>query len=168
MYTRTVADGDVLDFAGSRIEVIATPGHTLDHVSYWLPEEKLVFVGDTVFSLGCGRVIEGTHAMMWESIKRLRALPDDTELYCGHEYTLANARFAVTVDPGNATLRERMREVEELRAAHRPTLPTTIGREKQTNPFLRADDPAIARGLGMADADPARIFAEIRTRKDRF
>jgi hydroxyacylglutathione hydrolase len=168
MYTRTVKDGDAIDFAGAEIRVMATPGHTLDHVSYWLPGEKLVFVGDTVFSLGCGRVIEGNHAMMWDSLKRVRALPDDTNLYCGHEYTLANARFAVTVDPDNAALRERMREVEKLREAHEPTLPTTIGREKGTNPFLRADDPALAEGVGMVGADPAQVFAEIRTRKDRF
>ena len=150
------------------LRVIATPGHTLDHVSYYLPAEKLVFVGDTLFALGCGRVIEGTREMMWESIKRLRALPDDTALYCGHEYTLANARFAVTVDPDNAALRERLAEAERLRAAGEPTLPTTIAREKATNPFLRADEPAVAAAVGMARGDPARVFAEIRTRKDRF
>lgn len=168
LYGRTVDDGDVFDWAGVEVRVIETPGHTLDHVSYWLPEEKLVFVGDTIFSLGCGRVIEGTHAMMWDSIKRLRKLPDETRLYCGHEYTLANAKFAITVDPDNRALRERMTEVERQRAAGEPTLPTTIVREKATNPFLRADDPAIAQALGMAGADPAKVFAEIRTRKDRF
>lgn len=168
LYDRTVSDGDVLDWAGTAIRVIATPGHTLDHVAYHLPDEALVFAGDTVFALGCGRVIEGDHATMWDSIRRLRALPDATQLYCGHEYTLANARFAVTVDPGNAALRERLAEVERLRAAGRATLPTTIGREKATNPFLRADAPELMRQLGMEGADPARVFAEIRTRKDRF
>jgi hydroxyacylglutathione hydrolase len=168
MYTRAVADGDAFDWAGAKVQVMATPGHTLDHVSYFLPDAEVVFVGDTIFSLGCGRVIEGTHAMMWESLKRLRALPDTTSLYCGHEYTLANARFAVTVDPGNAALRERMAEVEQLRGQGKATLPTTIGREKATNPFLRADDPALVAGLDMEGADPARVFAEMRTRKDRF
>lgn len=168
LYDRTVKDGDVFDWAGRDIRVIETPGHTLDHVSFFLPAERLVFVGDTIFSLGCGRVIEGTHAMMWESLKRLRALPDETKLYCGHEYTLANAKFAVTVDPGNVALKERMAEVERLRAAGEAALPTTIGREKATNPFLRADDPALAASIGMPGEEPARIFAEIRKRKDRF
>lgn len=168
MYDRSVEGGDTFSWGGSEVRVLATPGHTLDHVSYWWPGESLVFVGDTIFSLGCGRVIEGTHAMMWDSISRLRDLPDETALYCGHEYTLANARFALTVDPGNAALKERAAEVEQLRAAGRPTLPTTIAREKRTNPFLRADDPAIAAAAGLAGGDPAQVFAEIRKRKDRF
>ena len=168
LYARSVNDGDAFDWAGREVRVIATPGHTLDHISFWLPSENLVFVGDTIFAIGCGRVIEGTHAMMWESLKRLRALPDETALYCGHEYTLANAKFAVTVDPDNKALRERAAEVERLRAAGEVTLPTTIAREKATNPFLRADAPAVAKQVGMAGEDPAKVFAEIRKRKDRF
>lgn len=168
VYDRTLNDGDVFTWAGTEVRAIATPGHTLDHVSYWLPDENLAFVADTIFALGCGRVIEGTHAMMWESIKRLRELPEETVLYCGHEYTLANAKFAVTVDPGNERLRERYAEVQRLREAGRPTLPTTMALEKATNPFLRADHPDIAAAVGLSGADPAKIFAEIRTRKDRF
>jgi hydroxyacylglutathione hydrolase len=168
MYDRTVEDGDVLHWAGVELRAIATPGHTLDHISYWLPEERVAFVADTVFALGCGRVIEGTHAMMWNSIDRLRRLPDETALYCGHEYTLANAKFAITVDPKNRELAERFSEVQRLRDAGQPTLPTTIARERATNPFLRADDPAVAAAVGMTGADPATVFAEIRTRKDRF
>lgn len=168
MYRRQVKHGDAFDWAGARFDVLATPGHTLDHVSYHVPEQKLVFVGDTIFSLGCGRVLEGTHKMMWESILRLRALPDETRLYCGHEYTLANARFAISVDPDNPALGARMAEVEQLVAAGQPTLPTTIGREKATNPFLRADDPNLMQRLDMAGAEPAQVFAELRTRKDRF
>jgi len=168
MYDRTVKDGDDFQWAGAEVRVIATPGHTLDHVSYWLPGEALVFVGDTIFSLGCGRVIEGDHPMMWASIKRLRELPGETVLYCGHEYTLANGRFALTVDPDNAALKKRVAEVEALREAGKPTLPTSIDAEKAANPFLRADDPALMRKLGMAGADPAKVFAEIRTRKDKF
>jgi len=168
MYDRTVKDGDTFRWAGHEVRVMATPGHTLDHVSYHLPEEGLVFVGDTIFSLGCGRVIEGDHAMMWDSLKKLRVLPDDTQLYCGHEYTLANGKFALTIDPGNTALRERVAEVEKLRADGKPTLPTTIAQEKATNPFLRADDPGLMQQLGMAGAAPAKIFAEIRMRKDRF
>lgn len=168
LYDRTVKDGDVIAWGDADIHVIATPGHTLDHVSYWLPDAGLVFVADTIFSLGCGRVIEGTHAMMWESIKRLRALPDETALYCGHEYTLANARFALSVEPGNAALQARAAEVERLRAGGELTLPTTIAAEKATNPFLRADHPALLQELGMAGAEPAAVFAQLRTRKDHF
>jgi hydroxyacylglutathione hydrolase len=168
MYDRTVADADKFAWAGIEVQVLATPGHTLDHVSYYLPEEKLVFVGDTIFSLGCGRVIEGDHAMMWKSLKRLRALPDDVFLYCGHEYTAANGKFALTVDPDNKALKERVAEVARLREAGQPALPTTIARENVTNPFLRADDPALMKRLGMAGADSANVFAEIRTRKDKF
>ena len=168
MYDRTVKDGDTFKWGDIEVQVIETPGHTLDHVSLYMPSEKLVFVGDTIFSLGCGRVIEGDHAMMWNSLLKLRALPDDTELYCGHEYTLANAKFAVTVDPGNAALKKRMAEVEALRAADKPALPTTIGQEKKTNPFLRSDDPAVMKAVGMASAKPAAVFAEIRKRRDKF
>jgi hydroxyacylglutathione hydrolase len=167
MYDRMLADGDTFDWGGAEVRVMTTPGHTLDHISYFLPGEKLVFVGDTIFSLGCGRVIEGDYAMMWNSLKRLRGLPDDTELYCGHEYTLANARFAVTIDPDNAALKARFAAVEKLRDAGKPTLPTTIGQEKATNPFLRADDPALMRRLGKGGGNPAEVFAEIRKRKDR-
>ncbi len=168
MYDRTVKDSDSFEWAGRKVDVIATPGHTLDHVSLHMPEEKLVFVGDTIFSLGCGRVIEGDHPMMWNSLKLLRALPDDTVLYCGHEYTLANGKFALTVDPSNAALKARFAEVETLRAADKPALPTTIAKEQATNPFLRADDPGLMKAVGMEGAKPAAVFAEIRTRKDKF
>jgi hydroxyacylglutathione hydrolase len=168
MYDRTVADGDRFEWGGSDVRVIATPGHTRDHVSYYLPEEKLLFAGDTLFSLGCGRLIEGDAPTMWESLKRLRSLPDDTSLYCGHEYTVANGRFALTLDPDNAALRERVAEAERLQAAGRPTLPTTLAREKAANPFLRADDAAFTAGLGLAGEKPADAFAVLRRRKDRF
>ncbi len=168
LYDRTVSDGNHLEFAGAEIRVIETPGHTLDHVSYYLPAKKLAFVADTLFALGCGRVFEGTPEMMWESLKKLRALPADTVVYCGHEYTLANAEFAVTVEPGNAALAARAAEIRALRAAGKPTLPTTIGAETETNPFLRADDPGLAAAIGMAGADPVAVFAEVRGRKDRF
>jgi hydroxyacylglutathione hydrolase len=168
MYDRTVSDGNAFDWAGRNVQVMATPGHTLDHVTYWIADEKLVFTGDLIFSLGCGRVIEGDHAMMWNSIKKVRELPDDMALYCGHEYTVANAKFAITVDPDNEALQQRMAAAEKLRAEDKPTLPTTIGREKATNPFLRADDPGLMRKLGMASRKPAEVFAEMRTRKDKL
>jgi len=168
MYDRTVKGGDTLQWAGAEVPVIATPGHTLDHITYWFPDDKLVFAADLIFSLGCGRVIEGDHAMMWDSIKKVRDLPDDIALYCGHEYTLANGRFALTIEPDNAALKKRVAEVEALRADDKSTLPTTIAQEKATNPFLRADQPELMQAIGMAGADPAKVFAEIRTRKDRF
>jgi hydroxyacylglutathione hydrolase len=155
-------------FVGSlEAEVIDTPGHTVGHVSYWFPREKLLFAADTLFSLGCGRVFEGTMADMWSSLRKLRELPDDTLLYCGHEYTSSNARFALGVDGSNEALRRRAAEVEDQRSRHRFTLPVRLGDEKRENPFLRADDPALAEALGMAGADPLAVFTELRERKNR-
>ncbi len=165
---RKVDGGDTVDFAGRRVEVIATPGHTRGHICFHLPEEKLLFAADTLFALGCGRLFEGTPADMWASLSKLAALPDETTVYFGHEYTLSNARFAKTVDPDNTALLKRVVEIEVLRAKGDFTAPTTIGLEKATNPFLRAADPAIRRHLGMERASDAEVFAEIRGRKDRF
>ena len=165
---RKVDGGDSFEFAGRRVEVIATPGHTLGHICFHLPEDKLLFAADTLFALGCGRLFEGTPAQMWDSLSRLAVLPDETTIYFGHEYTLSNARFAKTVDPDNAALINRVAEIEALRAAGVFTAPTTIGLEKATNPFLRAADPGIRRHLGMKAASDAEVFAEIRARKDRF
>lgn len=165
---RTVDGGDSFEFAGRRVEVIVTPGHTLGHICFHLPEEKLLFAADTLFALGCGRLFEGTPAQMWDSLSKLAALPDETVVYFGHEYTLSNARFSKTVDPDNAALLTRVAEIEALRAENAFTAPTTIGLEKATNPFLRAADPAIRRHLGMETASDAEVFAEIRMRKDRF
>ncbi len=165
---RTVDDGDRFDFAGRPVEVIWTPGHTAGHICYHLPEDRLLFAADTLFALGCGRLFEGTPAQMWQSLSRLAALPDDTTVYFGHEYTLSNARFALSVDPDNAALKERATDIERIRAAGRFTAPTTIGLEKRTNPFLRAADPGIRKVLVMPDASDSEVFAEIRHRKDRF
>lgn len=165
---RTVDDGDRFDFAGHPVEVIGTPGHTAGHVCYHLPADGLLFAADTLFALGCGRLFEGTAAQMWQSLSKLAALPEETVVYFGHEYTLSNARFALTVDPDNATLRERAAEIERMRAAGRFTAPTTIGLEKATNPFLRAADPGLRKALGMPNATDTEVFAEIRARKDRF
>ena len=165
---RKVDGGDSFDFAGRRVEVIATPGHTRGHICFHLPEEKLLFAADTLFALGCGRLFEGTPADMWTSLCKLAVLPDETVVYFGHEYTLSNARFAVTVDPQNAVLAKRAGDIEALRAKGGFTAPTTMGLEKATNPFLRAADPAIRRHLGMERASDAEVFAEIRGRKDRF
>jgi hydroxyacylglutathione hydrolase len=164
----TVEEGSPLDFAGHRIRVIATPGHTAGHVSYHLSEASIAFTGDTLFALGCGRLFECSAAVMFSSLQKLAELPPQTRVYCGHEYTLSNARFALSVDPANTALQERAAEVESLREDGKPTLPTTIGAELATNPFLRWHDPAIRRHLGMEAATDAEVFAEIRRRKDNF
>jgi len=162
------ADGDSFAFAGREVEVIATPGHTLDMLNFHLPAEKLVFTGDTLFAMGCGRLFEGDAPMMWNSLEKLMALPDDTVVYCAHEYTAANARFALSIDAGNEALRRRAAAVDELLAAGQPTVPTMIALEKATNPFLRAADPAIRAHLGMESESDAAVFGEIRARKDSF
>ena len=162
----TVGDGDTFSFAGSPVEVIATPGHTLDMVNFHFPQQAVVITGDTLFALGCGRVFEGDFDMMWNSLSKLMQLPAATTIYCGHEYTLANGQFALTVDPGNEALKMRVAEIEKLRAAGKPTVPTRLDVELATNPFLRAADPGIRAHLGMEDASDAAVFAEIRTRKD--
>ena len=165
---RAVDDGERFDLAGHAVDVLWTPGHTAGHVCYHLPGDGLLFAADTLFALGCGRLFEGTPAQMWQSLSKLAALPEDTRVYFGHEYTLSNARFALTVDPDNGALKERAGEIERARAAGRFTAPTTIGLEKRTNPFLRAADPGIRKLLGLPNATDAEVFAEIRARKDRF
>jgi hydroxyacylglutathione hydrolase len=163
----TVRENDTARVGGLEARVIETPGHTAGHIAYVFAADKLAFVGDTLFSIGCGRVIEGTPEMMWQSLLKLRALPDDTRIYCGHEYTLANIRFARTVEPDNAALAAREKAVEQLVAAHKPTIPSTMGEEKAANPFLRADLPAVAAKVGLAGKPAAQVFAEIRERKNR-
>ncbi|MBP0614694.1 hydroxyacylglutathione hydrolase [Jiella mangrovi] len=165
---RAVSGGDTLDVGGVKVEVIDTPGHTLGEVSYFLPQARAVFAGDALFSLGCGRLFEGDPAMMWGSMQALRALPGGTMLYCGHEYTATNAKCALSVDPGNVTLQERAREVDELRRGGRSTLPVLLEREKKTNPFLRADDPDLQAAMDMAGADPVDVFAAIRKKRDQY
>ncbi|WP_448191423.1 hydroxyacylglutathione hydrolase [Azospirillum sp. sgz301742] len=163
-----LAEGETASFGPHAARVIAVPGHTSGHIAFHFAEAQALFCGDTLFALGCGRLFEGTPAQMWDSLCKLRALPDDTRIYCGHEYTLSNARFAVTVDPDNRELAARAEEIKALRERGEPTIPTTLGLEKRTNPFLRADDPGVQAAVGMAGADPVAVFAEIRGRKDRF
>ena len=165
---RSVADGDEFEFAGRSIQVIATPGHTAGHICYYLPDDGLLFAADTLFAMGCGRLFERPAADMWHSFQKLMALPEDTKVYFGHEYTLSNARFAVTVDPDNADLQARAAEVESLRKGGTFTIPTTIGLEKRTNPYMRVAAAGIRRTLGLERATDAEIFAEIRARKDTF
>lgn len=152
--TGTVTPGGTYDFAGHEARIIATPGHTLGHITWHFAADGVAFAGDTLFTLGCGRVFEGTMEQMWSSMQKLAALPPETVVYCGHEYTLSNGRFALSVDPDNAALKARMKEFEALRAAGKPTVPTTIAEELETNPFLRAGS--------------ATRFAEVRKAKDNF
>jgi hydroxyacylglutathione hydrolase len=163
-----LAEGDRFKLGEAEAEVFETPGHTSGHISFWFPEAKALFCADTLFSLGCGRVFEGTHAQMWDSLRKLAALPDDAMVYCGHEYTQSNARFAMSVDPDNPALQARAAEIDRQRAAGQPTVPTTLGAERKANPFLRPGDAAIRARLGMADASDAEVFGEIRRRKDSF
>jgi hydroxyacylglutathione hydrolase len=162
-----VREGDTVALGASVARVLATPGHTAGHIAFVLDTAGALFCGDTLFVMGCGRLLERDAATMWGSLTKLMGLPDATRVYCGHEYTAANARFALTVDPDNPALVERAAEVERLRAAGLPTVPSTIGEEKATNPFLRAGDPAIRARLDLERASDAEVFAEIRARKDK-
>ncbi len=162
-----VSHGDVIKIGNLLARVLETPGHTLDHISYVFDSEKALFAADTLFSIGCGRVFEGTYPMMWDSLLKLRALPDDFNLYCGHEYTASNVKFALTVEPDNAALKARAEEVTRLRAANKPTIPVTLGEEKKANVFLRADEPIVAQKLHMKGADAVEVFRELRERKNK-
>lgn len=162
-----VFEGDAVTVGGLKARVLEVPGHTRGHIAYVFDGEKAAFVGDVLFAMGCGRVFEGTMDEMHASLQKLATLPPDTRVWCGHEYTLSNARFAVGVDPGNAALAARLAKVEALRAEGRFTLPTTIGEELATNPFLRGDDPGVKAHLGMAAAAAPAVFAELRERKNR-
>jgi hydroxyacylglutathione hydrolase len=164
----SLVEGDFARVGAIAARVIETPGHTAGHISYWFEEDEIAFCGDTLFALGCGRVFETPMAVMWNSLVKLANLPGETEVYCGHEYTEANARFAVTIEPDNVALKARVEDIAKRRAAGQATLPTTIAAELAANPFLRAEEPEVQARLGMSGADPAAVFAEIRSRKDRF
>jgi hydroxyacylglutathione hydrolase len=164
----TVRGGDSFSFAGREVRVLDCPGHTRGHIAYHMPEEEAVFAGDTLFSLGCGRVFEGSMEEMYRSVSQFKTLPASTRLYCGHEYTQSNARFALSVEPGNAALQDRAAEVDRLRAKGALTCPSTIGEELRANPFLRTGSPEIRVVLGLEDAGDAAVFAELRRRKDGF
>lgn len=166
--TDRVHDGDEFHFGKERVKVIACDGHTVGHIAYWFPDSKAVFVGDTIFSLGCGFLFEGSAKQMWDSLARLRQLPDETRVYCAHEYTLENAAYAITAEPGNAKLKARIKEAESQLAAGKPTVPSTIGSEKACNPFLRPESAEIQKKVGMRGREPWEIFGAVRADKDRF
>jgi hydroxyacylglutathione hydrolase len=163
-----VEDAQQFSFGATQAQVFEVPGHTTGHIAYYFPDEGIVFVGDTLFALGCGRLFEGTAQQMWDSLQKLMALPDDTVVYCAHEYTQANAAFALSVEPNNPDLQARSAEIDDLRAKGVPTVPTTIGRERATNPFLRPESADLQATIGLVGADPVAVFAETRKRKDNF
>lgn len=152
--TKGVSGGDQFSFGGHEVKVIDTPGHTTSHIVYYVPSASAAFVGDTIFALGCGRLFEGTPAQMHESLQSIAALPDETKLYCAHEYTLSNAAFAITVEPSNTQLLSYVERAKALRAKNIPTVPTTVEAEKRANPFVRAGN--------------AQRLGEIRAAKDAF
>lgn len=161
-------DGDTFMFGAVTAEIFFVPGHTRGHIAYWFSDADALFCGDTLFSIGCGRVFEGTMDQMWSSLSRLRSLPSETRIFCAHEYTQSNIKFAVSVDPNNLALRTREADVAAKRAKGEPTVPSRLGEELAANPFLRADQPDLQAAIGMAGADPVAVFAEIRQRKDTF
>lgn len=163
---RIVTEGEAVMLGAAKARVLDVGGHTLGHIAYVFDAARIAFVGDALFSLGCGRLFEGTAQQMWTSLSKLAALPDDATLYCAHEYTQSNARFAISVDPDNAALRARVAEIDRLRAAGQPTVPMTLRTERATNPFLRA--PALKAAIGMGGAQDWEAFGEVRRRKDEF
>ena len=163
-----VSDGEAFEFGSATATVLEVPGHTTGHIAFYFGDSGIAFVGDTLFALGCGRLLEGTPMQMWSSLQKLMALPDETTVYCAHEYTQANAAFAVTVEPNNADLAERVRQIDELRAEGKPTVPTTIGLERATNPFVRPMSADLQATVGLPGGDLVEVFAETRRRKDNF
>ena len=165
---RVVGEGDVVELGESRALVRDTPGHTAGHIIYHLADDEAAFVGDTTFALGCGRLFEGTPEQMWASLLKIANMPDDTNLYCAHEYTEANARFALSIEPDNAALKKRASDIAAARAKGSPTVPMTVSEELATSPFLRATDPVLRTALGMEKVSDVAVFAEVRARKDKF
>lgn len=161
-------EGETIALGESVATVIDVSGHTIHHIAYHFAGAKALFSGDSLFVLGCGRVFEGTHAMMWGSLAKLARLDPATTVWCGHEYTLANLAFARAIEPGNSALAEQGAMIEAQRAAGEPTVPTTIGRELAANPFLRATEEPLKAAVGLSGADSASVFAEVRRRKDAF
>ena len=163
-----VNDNDVISLGKHLAKVIATPGHTSGHIVYYFADDELLFCGDTLFVMGCGRLFEGSAEQMWNSLKKLKELSLSTRIYCSHEYTQTNGRFALTVEPDNCLLQQRMAVVDQLRAANQPTVPSTIAQELATNPFFREDSPELQKTIGMPNRKAVDVFAKIRQLKDVF
>jgi hydroxyacylglutathione hydrolase len=165
---REVSEGDRVYLGETVARVIDVSGHTIGHIAFVLDDEGAAFTADSLMALGCGRVFEGTHAMMWGSLSKFLAMPDDMRIYSGHNYGQANGRFALSVEPGNQALKDRIARIEAADEKDEPIVPSTIGEEKATNPFLRAVEPSVKRAVGLDGADDASTFAEVRRRKDAF
>ncbi len=163
-----VGEGDVFEFGEHTAHIYDTPGHTRGHIVYHFADEKIAFVGDTLFAMGCGRLFEGSPEQMWSSLQKIMQWPDDTKVYCAHEYTQTNARFALTLEPQNQELVKRVTQVNQMRAKGLPTIPSTIGLEKKTNPFLRPMSIDLRNTLNMKNASDVQVFAKTRQLKDKF
>lgn len=163
-----LGEGDHISICGEAAHVLDVPGHTVGHIALHLPESGLLFTGDSLMAMGCGRLFEGTPEMMWASLQKLRALPSATRVCSGHEYTETNIAFAQSITPDHQPLAARARSVAQKRAENRPSVPSLLGDEAATNPFLRADGPAMARALGMENEPPAAIFARLRQMRDTW
>ena len=164
----TISEGDKVTICNETALVFDVSGHTKGHIALHFVTSGLLFTADSLMALGCGRLFEGTAAQMWQSLLKLRTLPDETSVYSGHEYTQTNARFALTIEPDNSDLISRIEKIEKKRAANQPTVPSNLGVEKRTNPFLRADDPALQNAFGMTNSDPVDVFTQIRKKRDNF
>jgi len=167
-FDKGVDDGDVIKIGQYAAKVLTTPGHTSGHIVYYFADAAALFCGDTLFAMGCGRLFEGSAEQMWQSLQKIKALPGDTRIYCAHEYTQANGRFALAVEPENQALQQRMIEVNQLRAENRPTVPSILQQELDTNPFLREDSLALQRQINFESEMPVSVFAEVRRLKDHF
>jgi len=163
-----LAEGDTITIGSDTGTVIDVSGHTLGHVAFYFPASAVVFTADSLMAMGCGRLFEGTPAQMYASLAKLAALPPETLICSGHEYTASNAKFALTIEPANEALISRVEKIETARAQGRPTVPSLLSTERATNPFLRSDSPEIQAVLGMTGADPVAVFTEVRRRKDSF
>lgn len=163
-----VGEGDRVSLGRHTAQVLAVPGHTRGHIAYWFRDSQALFCGDTLFAMGCGRLLGGTAEQMWATLDRLRQLPDDTRIYCAHEYTQNNGRFALSMEPGNAALVRRMRQVDAARAVGQATVPSRLDEERLTNPFLRPESPEIMARLGLANAGNQQVFTALRRNKDVF
>ncbi len=161
-------EGDTWAVGGETTTVIDVSGHTIGHIAFHFPGAKAMFTADSLMALGCGRVFEGTMLMMWESLSKLMALPEDTRIYSGHNYGKANGAFALTIEPGNADLKDRIARIAAADAAGAPIVPATLAEEFATNPFLRAREESVKAAVGLPGGDEAAVFAEVRRRKDRF
>ncbi|MGV6807109.1 MAG: hydroxyacylglutathione hydrolase [bacterium] len=172
LVTHPVKDGDIVHFGSTVFDVLAVPGHTLNHLAFYSAEEDVLFCGDTLFAGGCGRLFEGTPEQMYRSLQKLAALPDQTQIFCAHEYTLANLKFASAVEPENRQVALRLNDTEKLRLSGKPSVPSTMGLERQTNPFLRSDSPELKQRVeaqfDMTCDDQVSVFAVTRRWKDNF